>query len=65
MIYDLFYDLYCSLTLTLTDSDILFHPLLTNVLIVSRFGLERLLNTLNVNVNVNVLHCIHSLQRHV
>ena len=28
-----------------------FHLLLTNVLIVSRFGLKSLLNALNVNVN--------------
>ena len=39
-----------------TDSDILFLFLLTNVLIVSRFGKKPLLNALNVNVNVNVMH---------
>ena len=30
--------------------------LVTNVLIVSRFGPKRLLNALNVNVSVNVIH---------
>ena len=33
-----------------TDSDILFHHLLTNVLIVGHFAQKRLLNALNVNV---------------
>ena len=34
------------------DGDLLLHVLLTNVLIVSHFGQKRLLNALNVNVNV-------------
>ena len=33
-----------------TDSDLLLHVLLTNVLIVRCFGQKRLLNALNVNV---------------
>ena len=32
--------------------------LVTNVLIVSRFGQKHLLNALNVNVNVNVDHLV-------
>ena len=36
-----------------TDSDTLFIFLLTTVLIVSRDGQKRLINALNVNVNVN------------
>ena len=41
-------------TLTEPTATILFLFLLTNVLILSCFGLKRLLNALNVNVKINV-----------
>ena len=46
-----------------TDSDILFVFLLTNVLIVRRFGLKRLLNALNVNVNIFTIYYEAFIQR--